>query len=167
MKKQTKTILALAFVAVIAVLVVVNRNSVKEQDELVKTKQLQIVVNDEIKIYAYDETSPAFKTFDTQMKRRNGEVTDKNYGGIQLKEVMSEMGIEIGEDDNVSAVCSDNYEVRFTYNEVMAEDNIYIVTMENGSAMAKENGTFMLVVNDDEFSTRWAKNIVQVKISEK
>lgn len=167
MKKQVKIILVLALAALITVLVVVNRNSVKEQDELAKTKQLQIVVNEEKKVYNYSESSDAFTSFDTQMKRRNGEVTDKNYGGIQLKEILAESDIALNENTVVSAVCADQYEVEFTYSEVMEEGNLYLVTQENGTDLDEESGVFMLVVNHDEFSTRWAKNVVQVKIGEK
>jgi|GEM_PF-1144221 len=167
MKKNVKILLALLVAAVTGVLIAVNRNSVKKQEEMANAKQLQIVVNSKETIYYYNENDPAFTSFDTQMKRRNGDVFDKNYSGIQVKDIFDEMNITINENTVVSAVCADQYSVDFTYDEIMAEGNIYLITMENGSPLPEDSGSFMLVVNRDEFSTRWAKNTVQVKVSEK
>ncbi|MBQ7902949.1 MAG: molybdopterin-dependent oxidoreductase [Oscillospiraceae bacterium] len=165
--KNKKNIWVMALFAVVVVLIFINRNSVKKQEEMADAKQLQIIVNNEEKVYYYSEESDKYTTFDTQMRRRNGDVFEKNYSGIQLKDILADMDISVTETTTVSGVCADQYEVQFTYDEIMAEGNVYIITQESGRPLAEDSGSFMLVVNNDEFSTRWAKNVVQVKISEK
>lgn len=162
--KNKKSIWMIILLAIVTALIFINRNSVKKQEEMANAKQLQIVVNDEEKVYYYSEENDSYTTFDTQMKRRNGEVTDRNYSGIQLKDILSDMGIALTESTVISAVCADQYVVQFTYDELMADKNVYIITQENGRPLPQESGSFMLVVNMDEFSTRWAKNVVKVKI---
>ena len=162
--KNKKSLLMIILLAIVTALIFINRNSVKKQEEMANAKQLQIVVNDEEKVYYYSEEADSYTTFDTQMKRRNGEVTDRNYSGIQLKDILSDMGIALTESTVISAVCADQYAVQFTYDELMVDKNVYIITQENGQPLPQESGSYMLVVNMDEFSTRWAKNVVKVKI---
>ena len=166
MKNKKKIWVAVLF-AMVTVLIFINRNSVKKQEEMANAKQLQIIVNNTEQVYYYSEEATDYTTFDTQMIRRNGDTFDKNYSGIQLKNILAVMGIPLTETATVSGVCADQYEVQFTYDEIMTDGNIYLVTQENGQPLTEDCGGFMLVVNNDEFSTRWAKNIVQVKVSEK
>ena len=81
--------------------------------------------------------------------------------------IIEDMGVEITDEISVSVVCADNYEIQLTGGELMAEENIYLITKENGEKLAETDGPFMLVINNDEFSTRWAKNVVRVKVNEK
>ena len=57
MKKNFKTIITVIAVLLIAVLMVINRNSVKKQEEMADKMQLSFIVNGGEKIYYYDETS--------------------------------------------------------------------------------------------------------------
>jgi hypothetical protein len=77
------------------------------------------------------------------------------------------MDINLEKNTGVHIVCADNYEIRLSADEILEKSNIYLVTKENGNKLAETEGPFMLVINNDEFSTRWAKNVVQVKVNEK
>ena len=76
------------------------------------------------------------------------------------------MDINLEKNTGVHIVCADNYEIRLSADETLEKSNIYLVTKENGNKLAETDGPFMLVINNDEFSTRWAKNVVQVKVNE-
>ena len=167
MKKNFKTIITVIAVLLIAVLVVINRNSVKEQEEMADKMQLSFIVNGGEKIYYYDETSADYINFDTQMKRKNGDVFDKNYSGIEMAVILKDIGVNLSQNTDIHIVCADNYEIRLSADEIMEKGNIYLITKENGNKLAEADGPFMLVINNDEFSTRWAKNVVQVKVNEK
>ena len=55
-------------------------------------------------------------------------------------------------------------EITLSGEEILHEGNIWLVTQEDGQKLDEESGPFMLVVNEDEFSTRWAKNVVRIKV---
>lgn len=167
MKKNFKTIITVIAVLLIAVLVVINRNSVKEQEEMADKMQLSFIVNGGEKIYYYDETSADYINFDTQMKRKNGDVFDKTYSGIEMAVILKDIGVTLSQNTDIHIVCADNYEIRLSADEILEKGNIYLITKENGNKLAEADGPFMLVINNDEFSTRWAKNVVQVKVNEK
>ena len=167
MKKNFKTIITVIAVLLIAVLMVINRNSVKKQEEMADKMQLSFIVNGGEKIYYYDETSADYINFDTQMKRKNGDVFDKTYSGIEMAVILKDIGVTLSQNTDIHIVCADNYEIRLSADEIMEKGNIYLITKENGNKLAEADGPFMLVINNDEFSTRWAKNVVQVKVNEK
>ena len=129
--------------------------------------QLSFIVNGGEKIYYYDETSADYIYFDTQMKRKNGDVFDKTYSGIEMAVILKDIGVTLSQNTDIHIVCADNYEIRLSADEILEKGNIYLITKENGNKLAEADGPFMLVINNDEFSTRWAKNVVQVKVNEK
>ena len=166
MKKATKFILCALLVIVAAALVIVNRRNAAANDALAAAKQLEFTVNDQKVIYDYDESGDHYVTFDTQMKRKNGDVFDRTYSGIEFADILKDLGIEITDDMTVTAVCGDSYEIELTAEEILNPGNVYLVTKENDEELDEESGPFMLVVNYDEFSTRWAKNVVKITVNE-
>ena len=167
MKNSKKNIFVIAVFIITVALIIINRHSTQTQIDMAGKMQLSFIVNGTEKVYYYDENHTEFKSFDTQMKRKNGDIFDKNYSGIPLAVILKEMNVEITDGLDLSIVCADQYEIKLTANEIATDNNIWLITKENSEKLAEADGPFMLVVNNDEFSTRWAKNIVQVKVSEK
>lgn len=164
MKNNKKSILVVIIFAIATLLIIINRNSTQAQIDMANKMQLSFIISNEETVYYYDENSADYTSFDTQMKRKNGDVFDKNYNGIPLAVILKKMNVEITDSLDLSIVCADQYEISLTADEILAENNIWLITQENNEKLAETDGPFMLVVNNDEFSTRWAKNVVQVKI---
>ena len=133
MKKNFKTIITVIAVLLIAVLMVINRNSVKKQEEMADKMQLSFIVNGGEKIYYYDETSADYIYFDTQMKRKNGDVFDKTYSGIEMAVILKDIGVTLSQNTDIHIVCADNYDIRLSADEILEKGNIYLITKENGN----------------------------------
>jgi len=164
MTKHTKTLLLLLAAGLIAVLVFVNRRLSAGDDAKAAALQLTAEIGGSEKTYDYREDHPSFQAFDTEMRRKNGDVFPKNYSGIELSVILKELGTEVTDSTEVTAVCADNYEITLSGEEILHDGNIWLVTQEDGQKLDEESGPFMLVVNEDEFSTRWAKNVVRIKV---
>ncbi len=162
MKKST---IAIVLCLLAAVLVVINRKISRKNDEAVRARQLEFEIDGISVFFAYDENDGRFASFATQMKKRNGDVFDKEYSGLELKRIVDSMGYPLSGESAVTVVCADNYEIVLTGEEVLDEGNVYLVTRESGEELDEESGPFMLVVNHDEFSTRWARNVVKIRIN--
>ena len=163
MKSKKSIFIIITFVLAVA-MIIINRNSTQAQIDMADKMQLSFTVNGETSVYYYDENHKQYTSFDTQMKRKNGDVFDKNYSGIPMAVILEEMGVEITDDLEISLVCADQYEIQLTASEILAENNIWLITKENNEKLAETDGPFMLVINNDEFSTRWAKSVVRVKV---
>ena len=165
MKNNKKNIFLFVVFAVATALIFFNRHSTQAQIDAADNLQLSVTVNGKESLYSYNENHQEYTSFDTQMKRKNGDVFDKNYSGMPLSVILDDMDIEITDNITISVVCADQYEIRLTASEVLEDGNIWLVTKENGENLAEADGHFMMVVNNDEFSTRWAKSVVRVKIN--
>ena len=163
MKNKKSIFIIIVFILTVA-LIVINRNSTQDQIDMANKMQLSFTVSGEEKAYYYDENHKEYTAFDTQMKRKNGDVFDKNYSGIPLPVILEEMGVKITDSLDLSVVCADQYEIHLAADEIMADNNIWLITKESGEKLAETDGPFMLVINNDEFSTRWAKSVVRIKI---
>ena len=164
MKNSKKNIFVIAVFIITVALIIINRHSTQTQIDMAGKMQLSFIVNGTEKVYYYDENHDEFKSFDTQMKRKNGDVFDKNYSGIPMSVILEDMNIQLTDSTEISVVCADQYEIQLAYDEILADNNIWLITQENSEKLAETDGPFMLVINNDEFSTRWAKNVVQVKV---
>ena len=109
MKRYAKYLIGLAVIAVVAVLVMVNRNSVQEDIDRASAKQLSVVLDGVEQIYEYSEEDPAYVEFDAQMRKKNGDVYDNHYAGMPLSTILESMGAAIQEDSAVTETCADQY----------------------------------------------------------
>ena len=84
MKTTKKNIfIILVFILTVA-LIIINRHSTQTQIDMADKMQLSFIINGEENVYYYDENHSKYQSFDTQMKRKNGDIFDKNYSDIPL-----------------------------------------------------------------------------------
>ena len=164
MKKTMKYLLALLAAAIVIVLVIINRQNASKDDAHVSAGELVFETAAGETVYSYEEAGDNYITFDTEMRRKNGDVFERNYTGKELSTILAEMDIAVEEETEITVVCADSYEIALSAAEVLDPGNVYIVNRENGELLDEESGPFMLVVNHDEFATRWAKNIVRIRV---
>ena len=165
-KKILKITASAAVVAVLAILIILNRKSASANDALAAGYRLEIVSPAGSCEYLFDENSEFFTGFDTQMRRKNGDVFDKHYTGIEFRRILEELGIAADDSTECVFICADQYEIRVSGGEILEQGNVWLVTREDGQPLGEDQGPFMLVINNDEFSTRWGRQIVKIRISE-
>ena len=162
MNKPLRILLGVCAVVLITALVIANRRGTAAADDLAAKKQLTVESGGKELVYDYDESSDSYRTFPAKMTKKNGDAFDREYSGIELVAILGGLGIDITYGSSVRAVCADNYEVELTGTEVLEPGNIYIVTREGGEPLPDGDGPFMMVICHDEFSTRWARQIVKI-----
>ncbi|MBO5999073.1 MAG: molybdopterin-dependent oxidoreductase [Lachnospiraceae bacterium] len=170
MSENKKSILKITttvvLIAVLAILIILNRRNASANDAMAADYRLEIESPTGRVEYVFDENDANFTGFDTQMRRKNGDVFDKHYSGIEFRRILEELGTAADEDTDCVFVCADQYEIKVEGNELLEPGNVWLVTREDGQPLDEEQGPFMLVINNDEFSTRWGRQIVKIKIGE-
>ncbi len=165
-KRILKIGTAAAVIAVLAILIILNWKGASANDALAAGHRLEIVSPAGSFEYLFDENSEFFTDFDTQMRRKNGDVFDKHYAGIEFCRILEELGIAADDSMECVFVCADQYEISVSGGEILDQGNVWLVTREDGLPLGEDQGPFMLVINNDEFSTRWGRQIVKIRISE-
>lgn len=157
--------MAVVFVMIVAAFTIHIQNSSVAQ-ELVDGKQLEIYLNDELyRVITYDEILFSPQEVSATMQRQVGEPTTHLYTGVALSNLMEYIGIDSTEFSMVSVTSIDQYTVTLTVEEMLQPKNVFLVFEEDGEPLSDDTGSYMLVILNDEFSTRWNKSVVSFSLS--
>ena len=167
MNLNKKRILIILTILVVIVIGALNIIQSQEKKELAESESVLVYLNDEeIGKLQKSEIKKESIEFNAIFKRKVGAATEKQYKGMPLHNILELIDISPNGDYTVSIVAKDNYSIDLTKDEFLKEDNIYLVYEEDGEELDKESQPYMLVIKDDEFSTRWNKQVVKIQINE-
>ena len=95
--------------------------------------------------------------FSGELTDGKGDTTAHQYTGILLRELLEAKGIDPTQLSGVTVTSADNYSVRFTAEEILEADRVYIAVTADGAAIAGiDPGTegVQVIVFGDENSKR-------------
>ncbi len=164
MKKKTSIMVVVALV-ILAILGIVQVMASQEAATL--------LAEDEVAIY-YQGTQVATLTgedmevlaisFEATFRKKVGDPEDFTYTGVPMSEILSRYGISLEDDTTLLVTAIDSYTIELTVEEIQQSDNAYLVYQQDGEQLDEESGSYMLVVKQDEFSTRWNKRVVELHV---
>lgn len=170
MSKKTKIIMWISIIVVLILsLAIFNIINSKGLDDYHKEKVLTISLNDKNidKINYKDIQDIQSEEFEIYYKRKVGNPELKKYRGVQIKEIFKELDISITEMAEVEITAVDNFVVTILADEIMTDENVYVVFKEDGVDLADDFGTYMIVIRGDDMASRWNKRIVNINIKDK
>ena len=107
-------------------------------------------------------------TFNKELDTSDSEPRDHRYTGVPLKNIITGVGIELADRQQIIVRAIDGYTVALTSTEVLADDNIYLVYKKDGQYLKgkKEGGSgpYMIVIRRDQFGQRWCKFVIEVEV---
>ena len=167
MNLNKKRILIILTILVVIVIGALNIIQSQEKKELAESESVLVYLNDEeIGKLQKSEIKKESIEFNATFKRKVGAATEKQYKGMPLHNILELIDISPNGDYTISIVAKDNYSIDLTKDEFLKEDNVYLVYEEEAKELDKESKPYMLVIKDDEFSTRWNKQVVKIQINE-
>ncbi len=90
------------------------------------------------------------------------------FKGIRLKVLLGTLNIPLEEIDRVITTSIDAYSVALSAEEVLAEDNVYLVYEINGKPLSPMeeggSGPFRILIREDPFRQRWNKNVEVLEV---
>ena len=108
------------------------------------------------------------KEFKANLKKSGEPPVEHSYTGVPMKNLFAELKIDTV---NVTAVvlkAIDGYVSALTLNEVMEDDNVYIVYKIDGKSLGNtENGgdgPYMALMRTDIYSQRWCKFLTEIDL---
>ena len=142
-------------------------------------RRLTLAANAEILLKDHDQqvftVTPALldqlgpQEFKASLNSDGKEPEQHVYTGVPLKDVIAEAKISLQGARQVDILSADGYMVALPVNEVKAENNIYLVTKDNGSYLGtiddkNGRGPYMIVIRRDPFSQRWSKYVCEINV---
>lgn len=168
---MNRTVLISLGVLVVAVCVFAYLNAADSEDRLRNQREAQIFV-----VAGGDRTPVDFDailkleeySFEATLRSSDGTVRDHTYGGVRMRDLLDHSGVDLAGAEQVITHAVDGYTVALSADEVLQEDNVYVVYMIDGEPMAPRedggSGPYQLVIREDEFGQRWNKYLMEIEV---
>ncbi|MCR3922182.1 MAG: molybdopterin-dependent oxidoreductase [Firmicutes bacterium] len=93
---------------------------------------------------------------------------DTTFKGVQLKDILDKMEIDIAGKAQIVTKAVDAYTVALSMAEVLEDDNVYVVYERDGANLETKkdggSGPYMLVIRNDQFGQRWNKFLMEITL---
>ncbi len=93
---------------------------------------------------------------------------DHIYVGVKMRDLLQHYDLSVQEHEQIIARAADGYTVALTIEEVLEEDNVYVVYEEDGEPLAPKeaggSGPYMVLIRQDEFGQRWTKFLMEIQL---
>ena len=106
--------------------------------------------------------------FTATLRSSDGTSRDHTYTGVLMKDLLEHYGLPLEGAEQVVTTAADGYAIALAMEEVLQDDNVYIVYEIDGDPMAPRedggSGPYQLVIREDPFGQRWNKHLMEIKI---
>ena len=169
MTNKTIGIVIFILVIITGIFAFMNRNLVKDKSEALHNAEIIIKQGENETKIGFDDIKELgevefYATLDTSTT----DPKDYKYTGVPLINILKKLEIDTENKKQLIVRGIDGYTVAFSIDEVVDEDNIYLVyKMEGKLLKSKEeggSGPYQLIVRKDQFSQRWCKFVVEMEV---
>lgn len=172
MKKQTKIVVAVFVVLIIAIAILayLNRGSFLNADEAQNNAEVvfcsdgkEVVMNREHLL-----SLPA-KEISATIRSSGQSPRDVVYTGVAVKDLFDLLEINYHWKDKVVVRSADGYTVAAALKEVLDKDNAFLCYEMNGEPLKSREqggeGPYQFVLIKDQFSQRWGKYVIEIEVT--
>ncbi|NLM51584.1 MAG: molybdopterin-dependent oxidoreductase [Firmicutes bacterium] len=165
-----KVIVILVILAVIVgVFAYLNKEGVRDK-ALSQQNAILIIVADgkEYEVTFAEILALEAVEFPAVLRSSGKPPVDTTYTGVELKDILAQKGITTEGKTQVITKAVDGYTVALSLEEVLADDNVYVVYKRDGKDLgAREeggSGPYQIVIRQDEFGQRWTKFLMEIEL---
>lgn len=169
-KKWVLPAAILALAAAVAVLAVLNRDAVFTTLKGLETGEVVVKAEGrEVSRFDLDFVKSLPKAeFDDRIKEAGKSAVAAHFGGVQLKDVLKKLGVDIQGYEKITYRAADGYASAGTVEEVNADGKVFVVYEKDGrpTGTRGEGGTgpLEIVIAGEAFSQRNCKYLMEIDI---
>lgn len=168
--KKIIPIILLILIITVGITSYLNREYVKDKETMVENHFFAIkddgkevgIVNLEL------IESLEVQEFKANLKSSGKEMVEHIYKGVPLNQILASQEQSLENRKQVVIRSVDGYTVVLSIEEILEEDNVYIVYKRDGEDLGKKedggSGPYQVVIRKDPFGQRWAKFVVEVEL---
>lgn len=148
----------------------------KGNREQYEKREIAITIEGQKTSYTFEDLSnlSAPVEFDAVYKPSNKQPIDKSYTGIELRDLLEKLGVDIEAIKQVTFVAKDGFEKVYRAEDVRKEGNVYIANKVNGKPFnegidplaynkeQEDGGPFVVIKAEDKFSQNRVKMLVEI-----
>ena len=108
------------------------------------------------------------KEFKANLKKSGKPPVEHSYTGVPMKNLFTKLKIDTANATTVVLKAIDGYTSALTLDEVMEDDNVYIVYKMDGKSLENSenggDGPYMALIRTDSYSQRWCKLLTEIDL---
>lgn len=156
------------FIIITALFAYLNRVDKSDRELNQENAVISIKYRDERRLISFSDLRKLQEYSFDAVLRSSGKEKKNTYKGILLKELLEAEGIKGSDIYQVITRAVDGYTVTLSGQEILEDDNVYIVYEINGKRLkTKEeggSGPYQLIIRKDAFGQRWNKFLMELDI---
>lgn len=161
-----KKIVISCIIIVTLIIVGINFYITKEKEEIFQKNSFVVEEvknpNSSIVFSPKEMEQMKWEDIDVNYQRKVGPAEVKQYKGISLANILKEAEVSEKDIDKVQILGRDQYQIELSAKEAFQNNHAYLVAYEKEEPLKKEEGSYMLILCQDQFSTRWVKQVVNI-----
>ena len=107
--------------------------------------------------------------FEATMDTSTTDPTPVMFTGVELKKILDYFEIDYSAAETYEVTALDGYASALTQEEVMTDENVYIVIKREGEALGTKSeggsGPYMMIIRSALYSQRWCKFVEEITIT--
>ena len=93
-----------------------------------------------------------------------GPPVERNLTAVKIIDILELSNVDVNEINEVVVTALDGFSAKFTKDEILDDNKVYIFYLENGFKLDEKWGNFATACNGDESSTRWLKQTYKINV---
>ncbi|OWZ83835.1 molybdopterin-dependent oxidoreductase [Natranaerobius trueperi] len=170
---MNKKVLTAVAVLVLIVAVTAYLNAGESEERARSQEEATIFINHEGEQVAEVEFDNILdleqQEFEETLRSSDSPDRDNMYTGVALKDLLADRDISLDEIEQVVTRAVDGYTVALSAEEVLEEDNVYIVYKVNDKPLPPKeeggSGPYQIVIRNDDFGQRWNKFLMELDVN--
>lgn len=163
-------IILLILAAVVGVTAYLNKGA--EEDLLTAQRESIIFISEEgerIAEVSYSDLEQLEEAeFSATLRSSSQPAREVSYTGVTLRDILAAAGTDPVEYEGVNAAAVDGYTVALDIDEVLMEDNVFVVYLRDGEPLETRDqggdGPYQLIVREDTYGQRWVKYLMEIDL---
>ena len=106
--------------------------------------------------------------FEAEIRSSSRPSSEHIFSGVPLSALLAAANIDLDAKQQVIVRSVDGFVVALTGEEVLMEENIYLIFAQDGEGLGTRDeggsGPYQLLIRQDPFSQRWAKFVTDVEV---
>ncbi|HHU29205.1 MAG TPA: molybdopterin-dependent oxidoreductase [Firmicutes bacterium] len=162
-------IILILLIVIVGVFAFLNREGLKDKKLSQENAIITIVADGTEYEVSFTEIQELEEVeFPAALRSSGKPPVDTSYTGVELKDILEKKGIETTGKTQVITKAIDGYSVALSMEEVLANDNVYVVYKRDGKDLGTKeeggSGPYQIVIRQDEFGQRWNKFLMEIEI---
>ena len=159
----------LVLLGIVVVFAVLNAGEHEERLASQRERKVFIDFGEERITVNYDDILTLEQhEFEETLRSSEAPPRDKVFKGVRMQDLLDSVDIPAEEINQVITKSVDAYTVALSQEEVLSEDNVYVIHEIDGETLISREeggwGPFMIVIREETFAQRWNRYLMEIEV---